>query len=196
MVSGTKRNLRDGLFRLTEGPFDSTMASFSRFVETERWLADRTLYLPRLADDPQAKLFTRPRRFGKTLLVDMLAEYLDVNNANRFDELFGRFAVGGMTPGDRVGAGEYFVLRLDFSEDDDWKEMVRDAGRDFAASYPSLELTIDNDATPSGVIRAIRAAVRNDAAKRGRRQDGKVRTILFSRSSPFNRTSFLRSSRF
>jgi len=174
---------------LTEGPFSTATASFSRFVNEELWLADRTSYLPRLVGaGEQAKLLTRPRRFGKTLMLDTFAEYLDVKNGSeRFDELFGRFAVGKMAPEERVGAGEYFVLRLDFSEGNDWKEMVRDAGRDFAASYPGLKVTVDNNATPENVIRAIRTAVRNDMGQRGRRQDGKLAILIDEYDTPFNK---------
>ena len=179
MVSGTKRNLRDGFFRLTEGPFDSTSASFVDFVQDDLWLADRTLYLPRLANRPIAKLFTRPRGFGKTLLVDTLAEYLDVKNENRFDELFGRFAVERMTPEERVGAGEYFVLRLDYSsKGEEWKDAVLRAARSFALKYPRLELTIADNAAPYRVLNDITMAVRRDAQKRGRRRDDAKLAIL------------------
>jgi len=175
---------------LTEGPFSTATASFSRFVNEELWLADRTSYLPRLVGaGEQAKLLTRPRRFGKTLMLDTFAEYLDVKNGSeRFDELFGRFAVGKMAPEERVGAGEYFVLRLDFSRGQDWKDMVLRAAKRFALRYPQLNLRVEANEAPDEALSTIELAVAAYQLSQGMDDvSGKLAILIDEYDTPFNK---------
>ncbi len=60
-------------------------------------------------------LFLRPRRFGKSLWLSVLANYYDLRTAAEHEILFGDLAVargGGPTP----LAHRYFVMRWDFSK--------------------------------------------------------------------------------
>ena len=127
--------------------------------------------------------------------------YLDVRNAKpalgadgepvktRFDELFGSFAVGGMSPEQRVGASEYFVLRLDFSQDDsDWEGMVRLAAMLFARKYPKLGLHIEPGARPSTILGEIELAVSIYQLEQGLGEStGKLAVLIDEYDSPCNK---------
>ncbi|MCL2560053.1 MAG: AAA family ATPase [Turicibacter sp.] len=54
----------------------------------------------------------RPRRFGKSLFVDMLDNYYDVNSADKFDTLFSGLYIH---ENPTENQNNYYVLRFDFS---------------------------------------------------------------------------------
>ena len=87
----------------------------SDFVNMRRrngYYVDNTWGIPLLEALPY-QLFVRPRRFGKSLLLSILHYYYDVNEADRFDELFGGTWIHeNPTP----SRGKYLVLHLDFSK--------------------------------------------------------------------------------
>ncbi|KAL6076170.1 hypothetical protein QOT17_003077 [Balamuthia mandrillaris] len=72
-----------------------------------------TDFIPRLENlRTKAVVSLRPRRFGKTLFADTLAQYYDELNASKFDELFGHLDIGKRpTP----LANSFLVLPLNFS---------------------------------------------------------------------------------
>lgn len=74
---------------------------------------DRTACLPVLESAGKQLVFLRPRRFGKSLLLSMLAYYYDVHQAEQFDALFGDLAIGQQPTAER---NQYLVLRWDFSK--------------------------------------------------------------------------------
>ena len=64
-------------------------------------------------EDYNAPVFLRPRRFGKSLLISMLASYYDRTKAPRFEELFGGTWVGTHPTQEH---NQYLVIRYDFSK--------------------------------------------------------------------------------
>jgi hypothetical protein len=63
------------------------IADFARLREEGYYYVDKTAYIPYLENyDPP--VFLRPRRFGKSLYVSMLAYYYDIDAADRFERLF------------------------------------------------------------------------------------------------------------
>ncbi len=64
--------------------------SFTEVISKNKYYVDKTLYLKSVfADDGSSVLlFTRPRRFGKTLLMDMFADFLHLNVENPEDTSF------------------------------------------------------------------------------------------------------------
>ena len=74
---------------------------------------DRTPAIADLEEAGKQLVFLRPRRFGKSLLLSMLANYYDVNTAADFPWLFGDLAVGENPTPER---NQYLILRWDFSK--------------------------------------------------------------------------------
>ena len=87
----------------------------SRFEELRnrnRYYVDKSEYVRLLEQRADFLFFVRPRRFGKSLFVDMLRCYYDINKKDVFDKLFGDLAIG---KNPTKGANQYQVLSLDFS---------------------------------------------------------------------------------
>ena len=82
-------------------------------VRTQGYLyLDRTTAIPDLEAAGKQLVFLRPRRFGKSLLLSMLAHYYDINGAGEFAALFGDLAVGSNPTPEH---NRYLILRWDFS---------------------------------------------------------------------------------
>lgn len=64
------------------------VADFVDLRERGFYYVDKTMFIPRL-ENYNAPVFLRPRHFGKSLLISMLACYYDRTMAARFEELFG-----------------------------------------------------------------------------------------------------------
>lgn len=87
------------------------IADFAQLREGGYYYVDKTRYIS-LLERYGAPVFLRPRRFGKSLLVSTLAYYYDVNEAERFEALFGGTYIGAHPTPEH---NKYLVLRLDFS---------------------------------------------------------------------------------
>lgn len=87
------------------------VADFEDLRERGFYYVDKTNYIPGL-EDYNAPVFLRPRRFGKSLLISMLASYYDRTKANRFEELFGDTWIGEHPTKEH---NQYLVIRYDFS---------------------------------------------------------------------------------
>ena len=87
------------------------ISDFEKIIRNGYFYCDRTDRIPFL-EKAESQLFIRPRRFGKSLLLSMLASYYDVARKGDFQALFGHLAIG-KNPTERRNA--YFILRWDFS---------------------------------------------------------------------------------
>jgi hypothetical protein len=73
---------------------------------------DRTAHIRDLERLGRVLVFLRPRRFGKSLWLQTLANYYDLRRKDEFDSLFGGLAVGQKPTALR---NCYFVLQWHFS---------------------------------------------------------------------------------
>ncbi|MCP4657693.1 MAG: AAA family ATPase [bacterium] len=91
------------------------IADFRRIRQQGRVYVDRTAHIRDIEMLGDVLVFLRPRRFGKSLWLQTLANYYDLRCAEQFDELFGGLAIGhSPTP----LANRYFVLQWNFSKVD------------------------------------------------------------------------------
>ena len=60
------------------------MSNFTDVMEQNCYYVDKTMYLPLLEDQAHYLIFTRPRRFGKSLFLDMIRSYYDLSRKNDF----------------------------------------------------------------------------------------------------------------
>ena len=89
------------------------VSKFEELRNRERYYIDKSDYIRLLEQRADFLFFVRPRRFGKSLFVDMLRCYYDCNKKNDFEKLFGDLAIG---KNPTKGANKYQVLALDFSK--------------------------------------------------------------------------------
>ena len=52
------------------------MSNFEDVITQNRYYVDKTMYIPMLEDQANYLIFIRPRRFGKTMGMGMLAHFL------------------------------------------------------------------------------------------------------------------------
>lgn len=88
------------------------MTNFRAIIEDGYYYVDKTRFIERIEEANRFFFYVRPRRFGKTLTLNMLRHYYDRNKANLFDNIFGNLYIGKHpTPEHNT----YCVLDLNFS---------------------------------------------------------------------------------
>jgi len=92
--------------------FPYGISDFRKIITKGHFYCDRTDRIPMLEDTGDYLVFLRPRRFGKSLLLSMLANYYDVARKDRFQEIFGHLRIGGNPTPLR---SRYFILQWNFS---------------------------------------------------------------------------------
>jgi hypothetical protein len=93
--------------------FPYGISDFNQLRSKGMLYVDRTACIPALETAGQQLLFLRPRRFGKSLLLSMLANYYDINKADEFARLFGDLTVGAEPTPEH---NQYLILQWDFSK--------------------------------------------------------------------------------
>lgn len=88
------------------------MTNFEAIMREECYYVDKTRFIERIEDANNVFLFSRPRRFGKSLLLNILYRYYDINSAEMFDDIFGKLYIGQHPTPLR---NHYGVLQLNFS---------------------------------------------------------------------------------
>ncbi len=89
------------------------VSDFITMMTENYYYVDKTKYIPDIERQPDFLFFTRPRRFGKSLWINMLAAYYDCFYKNRFEELFGNLWIGSHKTAQQ---GQYLMLALDLSK--------------------------------------------------------------------------------
>ena len=89
------------------------VSNFVDIIQRNLYYVDKTMYIPKLEDEPDSLFFIRPRRFGKSLFLSMLSSYYDVNQKDKFQDLFGNLWIGSHPTEEQ---GRFQVLLLDFSK--------------------------------------------------------------------------------
>ena len=88
------------------------ISDFKQVRRENLYLVDKTMFFERMENAGNFFLLVRPRRFGKSLFLDMLETYYDINEKDNFQELFkGLYVAEHPTP----EQGEFQVLHPDFS---------------------------------------------------------------------------------
>ena len=88
------------------------MMNFADIRLDNYYYVDKTSFIPVIEQSDRFFFFTRPRRFGKSLTLNMLQHYYDVRTRDKFDALFGDLYIGKHPTRDR---NSYLVLYLNFS---------------------------------------------------------------------------------
>ena len=99
------------------------MSDFATIRKENRYYVDKTMFIPKL-EEFKYQMFLRPRRFGKSLMLNMLAAYYDVAMKDSFDELFGGLYIGENSTEER---NKYLILKFNFSGIDPDETKVQDS---------------------------------------------------------------------
>lgn len=112
---------------------------FEKLIERDGYYVDKTLFIrDLLSETAEVHLFTRPRRFGKTLMMSMLKAFFDIDVDNR--ALFEGLDILNETVLCEQHMGQYPVLFLTFKSVDDLN---------FQGAYGMLKRIIEREARRS-----------------------------------------------
>ena len=89
------------------------ISSFKQVREENKYLVDKTRFFEQLELAGNFFYLVRPRRFGKSLFLNMLEAYYDINEKDNFDKLFHGLYVADHPTEYR---NRYQVMHLDFSQ--------------------------------------------------------------------------------
>ena len=146
------------------------VSKFAELRRDGRYYVDKTAYIAQLEARADFLFFVRPRRFGKSLFVDMLRCYYDLNEKKNFKKYFGDLAIG---KNPTKNANKYQVLALDFSqvgicEGSNWSEKFESymklALEGFLRQYVDSYKEIDAKRFDAG---NLYKAITNTAAEHG-----------------------------
>ena len=88
------------------------ISDFEQVRKENKYLVDKTMFFEKMERAGNFLFLVRPRRFGKSLFLDMLESYYDINQKNNFHELFKGLYVADHPTKEQ---GEFLVMHLDFS---------------------------------------------------------------------------------
>ncbi len=88
------------------------LTDFLTLVQEDYYIFDKSAYIRTVEEQNAFVLLVRPRRMGKSMFTNMLITYYDINNKDKFSQIFRNLAIGkNPTP----LASKFLVIKLDFS---------------------------------------------------------------------------------
>lgn len=94
-------------------PIPYGVTDFETIRREHYYYVDKTMFIPQLEFDARFAFFLRPRRFGKSLLLNMLANYYDIRPKYCFDDIFKGLYIHEHPTTEQ---GKYLILKFNFSE--------------------------------------------------------------------------------
>ncbi len=88
------------------------ITDFENMMTNNFYYVDKTHFIQKIETAPSFFFFVRPRRFGKSLMINMLSHYYDKKSADKFETLFGNLAIG---KNPTKFKNYYLILSLNFS---------------------------------------------------------------------------------
>ena len=88
------------------------LSDFRRLSEDNYYYVDKTRFIEEVECSPSFLFMIRPRRFGKSLWLSILEFYYDVDKAEQFDSLFGKYYIGQHPTPER---NKYLILSFNFA---------------------------------------------------------------------------------
>ena len=89
------------------------VSDFRSVIEQNLYYVDKSMYIEELEKQSRTLIFIRPRRFGKSLFLNMMRLYYDKATAGDFNRIFGGLYIGQHPTPLR---NHYQVLYMDFSQ--------------------------------------------------------------------------------
>ena len=121
------------------------ISDFKKVIEENYYYFDKTNLIENILNDgAEVKLFTRPRRFGKTLNMSMLKYFFDIKNKDENRKLF---------EGLNISKNEYFekqgkfpVISISFRnyDEENWESGFRTIKKEIKRLYNQFQLVREN----------------------------------------------------
>ncbi len=94
----------------------TSSSNFPSFIEDGSYYVDKTLLVQEIVEqNREVSLYTRPRRFGKSLNLSMLQAFFDVQTADEYQHLFDGLSISQNKKLCEKHQGKYPVIKLSFA---------------------------------------------------------------------------------
>ena len=121
------------------------ISDFKEIIENNYYYFDKTKFIENILEDgSKVKLFTRPRRFGKTLNISMLKYFFDIKNKNENRKLFENLEISKSEYFEKQG--NFFVISISFKNYDaeSWESGFNTIKNEIKLLYNEFYLIRDN----------------------------------------------------
>ena len=99
---------------------------FGEIIEQGSFYVDKTAFIEEiLKDSAKVKLFTRPRRFGKTLTLSMLRYFFNIENKEENEKFFSELYISNSEYMKYQGKYPVIFITLKDLKHDTWKECLK-----------------------------------------------------------------------
>ena len=116
------------------------LSDFKHLIEEDFYYYDKTKFIDEIIKDgAQVKLFTRPRRFGKTLNMSMLKYFFDIKEAEEIRKLFKNLYIEKTNSFKEQGKYPVIFLSLKDLKATTWEEMEKDIKSTIASLFLEYE---------------------------------------------------------
>ena len=116
------------------------LSDFKHLIEEDFYYYDKTKFIDEvIKDGAQVKLFTRPRRFGKTLNMSMLKYFFDIKEAEENRKLFKNLYIEKTNSFKEQGKYPVIFLSLKDLKATTWEEMEKDIKSTIASLFLEYE---------------------------------------------------------
>ena len=121
------------------------ISDFKEIIENNYYYFDKTKFIENILEDgSKVKLFTRPRRFGKTLNISMLKYFFDIKNKDENRKLFKNLEISKSEYFEKQG--NFFVISISFKNYDaeSWESGFNTIKNEIKLLYNEFYLIRDN----------------------------------------------------
>lgn len=137
------------------------ITDFETIRKEDYYYVDKTRYIEEVERVGRYIFLLRPRRFGKSLFMDVLYDYYDINRADQFDVIYGGTYIHTHQTPDR---GKYMVLKFNFSIVDPDPKRVDESFNTVSLNAIELFMHRYKKYLPSDAIPTVLESKRCDAA--------------------------------
>ena len=100
------------------------MMNFADIRQDNYYYVDKTRFIPMIEEADRFFFFIRPRRFGKSLTLNVLQHYYDVRTRDKFDDLFGDLYIGQHPTPSRNTYLVLYLMRINQLREEGAKEDI------------------------------------------------------------------------
>ena len=120
-------------------------SDFKEIIQENGYYVDKTKFIEDLLEDlSKVKLFTRPRRFGKTLNLSMLKYFFDVRNAEENRKLFDNLYISKSEYIENQGQNPVILISLKNAEAENWEDSFFNIKNLISSLYDNFEYISSN----------------------------------------------------
>ena len=118
---------------------------FKKIIEENYYYVDKTKFIEDILNDgAQVKLFTRPRRFGKTLNMFMLKYFFDVRDKEKNRELFNNLYIENSPIFSEQGKYPVIFVSMKGVKGTSWEEMEKSLRKNLSNLYEEHKYLREN----------------------------------------------------